>query len=218
MATKNPSKKVNGVDMTSKKPRYHHGALAEALLEEAARVIEAEGAEAMTLRGCARALGVDAAALYRHFRDKEALLVAVAAREMLALGAQMDAAREAEYDAKARFLALGRAYVRFGLTRPQRYRLLFGGQCPGAALTAQLEALRGGSPAPDPYALLSSALDELRAAGELTAAPPSGAELMAWAAVHGLVSLWLAGRADATHAEADWMADALCRALLRGWA
>jgi AcrR family transcriptional regulator len=137
---------------------------------------------------------------------------------MLALGAQMSAAQEAEYDARSRFLALGRAYVRFGLTRPQRYRLLFGGQCPGAALTAQLEALRGDGDAPDPYALLSSGLDALRAAHELTAAPSVGAEVMAWATVHGLVSLWLSGRVDGTHAEAERMADALCRALLRGWA
>jgi len=57
---------------------YHHGNLSRALVEAALRLVETQGAEALTLRGAARLAGVSQAAPYRHFSDKDALLAAVA--------------------------------------------------------------------------------------------------------------------------------------------
>jgi AcrR family transcriptional regulator len=57
---------------------YHHGDLSAALIRAALQVIEAEGAEELTLRGLAARAGVSAMAPYRHFADKAALLEAVA--------------------------------------------------------------------------------------------------------------------------------------------
>ena len=48
------------------------------MLQEAVRVIQARGVEALTLRGVGATLGVSRTALYRHFSDKQALLSAVA--------------------------------------------------------------------------------------------------------------------------------------------
>ena len=58
--------------------RYHHGALREALLQRARETLRSEGAEALSLRRLARDLGVSHAAPGRHFKDRRALLDALA--------------------------------------------------------------------------------------------------------------------------------------------
>jgi AcrR family transcriptional regulator len=58
---------------------YHHGNLPQALVDAAVALIDEQGLDALTLRKVARRVGVTHAAPYRHFRDKQALLSAVAA-------------------------------------------------------------------------------------------------------------------------------------------
>ena len=62
--------------MAASKP-YHHGDLRRALLDAAERVLERDGAGALSLRAVAREAGVSAAAPYHHFKDKDDLLAAV---------------------------------------------------------------------------------------------------------------------------------------------
>src|SRR6188474_3506406 len=57
---------------------YHHGDLRQALVDAAIDLLREEGPEALTLRGAARAAGVSQAAPYRHFKDRRALVAAVA--------------------------------------------------------------------------------------------------------------------------------------------
>ena len=59
---------------------YHHGNLKEALIEAARRFIAERGIGGFTLVDAARLVGVTPAALYRHFRGREALLEEVAGR------------------------------------------------------------------------------------------------------------------------------------------
>ena len=56
--------------------RYHHGDLRRALLEAAAK---APDIEHISLRELASGLGVSAAAVYRHYDSREALLAELAA-------------------------------------------------------------------------------------------------------------------------------------------
>ena len=89
--------------------RYHHGDLRRALLLEAVRTIQADGAAALTLRGVGDRLGVSRTALYRHFADKQALLGEVAAEGFRMLRAAL---REAwGRGGRAGFDAMGVAYV-----------------------------------------------------------------------------------------------------------
>src|SRR5215469_7605672 len=57
---------------------FRHGNLAEALVEAAVTRLEAEGADALSLRELAREAGVNHRAVYRHFPDKLSLLARVA--------------------------------------------------------------------------------------------------------------------------------------------
>lgn len=57
----------------------HHGNPREELVAEAMKVLREQNIKAVTLRKLSNSLEVSRVALYRHFRNKEALLAAVAA-------------------------------------------------------------------------------------------------------------------------------------------
>lgn len=111
------------------KPRpasYHHGALREALLAAAERLLEAGGMPALTLRAVAREAGVSHAAPAHHFRDLTGLLTALAAVGYRRLAGTFAAATDAAgTDPTARLLAMGRAYVGFARAYPGLFLLMF---------------------------------------------------------------------------------------------
>src|SRR3954451_19461203 len=72
--------------------RYHHGNLRSELLEAAERTLATRGAGELSLRELARELGVSHAAPRRHFRDKQALLDALAENGFERLGRSLDRA------------------------------------------------------------------------------------------------------------------------------
>lgn len=61
-----------------KKDSYHHGHLREELIRRGLEALEREGAEALSLRALAEAAGVSKTAPYRHFKDKDLFLGALA--------------------------------------------------------------------------------------------------------------------------------------------
>ena len=65
--------------MNEQSSKYHHGNLRAALLNEAAAMIANDGVASVTMRTISARLGVSRSALYRHFPDRAALMVAVAA-------------------------------------------------------------------------------------------------------------------------------------------
>ncbi|MCC2105214.1 MAG: helix-turn-helix transcriptional regulator, partial [Hyphomicrobiales bacterium] len=77
---------------TVEQSSYHHGDLRAALVAEGMRQLGGEGAGDLSLRGVARAVGVSATAVYRHFPDKDALLSAIAEEGFRLLGQAQRAA------------------------------------------------------------------------------------------------------------------------------
>jgi len=116
-------KNVNAVDM--RKRKYHHGDLREALLGAAESLIGKHGAAGFSLRECARAVGVDPAACYRHFRDKDDVLNALARRGFTKLAKKMEAV-VARRKGKVALRALGEAYVDFAMENEPQFRVMFG--------------------------------------------------------------------------------------------
>jgi AcrR family transcriptional regulator len=171
---------------TSKPPlrTYHHGDLRRALLEAALSLIEARGADDVSLREIARAVGVSPAAVYRHFPDKQALMEAVAGEGLARLAAAQHAAADGLPDVNAAFAASGRAYVRFALANPGLFRATF--TYPGVTFAA---------PAEDAAGRLLHAHATALAGGDARRA--SVVATRAWALVHGLALLMLDGRLPA---------------------
>ncbi len=173
---------------------YHHGDLPNALADAATDMARAGGPDAVVLRAAARAAGVSAAAAYRHFADHDELLAVVRRRALDALEAAMRQSLDSvtpmpdpAQKSVQRLRALGLAYIRFALTDPGLFRTAF---CPPEKQrpdTAERMTAEG------PYALLSGVLDELVELGVLDPARRAGAEIPAWAAVHGLATLLLDG-------------------------
>jgi AcrR family transcriptional regulator len=97
---------------------YHHGKLREALLARATEVIEKAGVEGLSLRQLARDLGVSHAAPGKHFRDKQALLDALALDGFRGMNARIMGASEAAGDHRSRFVRIARAYVDFAVSHP----------------------------------------------------------------------------------------------------
>ncbi len=110
-----------------KKAAYHHGDLRAVLVEAARALVEAHGPDKLSLSDACRAARVSTAAPYRHFADKDALLLAVALEGMLRQRARMDAALIGHAPGSdAAIAALGIAYVEFAQAEPAVFRLMFG--------------------------------------------------------------------------------------------
>src|SRR3954469_1117500 len=92
--------------------RYHHGNLRSELLEQAEQTLRERGAGELSLRELAREVGVSHAAPRRHFRDKQALLDALAESGFVRLGHELDRAlARADSEFADRLAAFARAYV-----------------------------------------------------------------------------------------------------------
>jgi AcrR family transcriptional regulator len=179
------------------KAAYHHGDLRSALLTEALGRVRSQGAEEVSLRGVAQAVGVSPSAAYHHFPDKDALLGAVAEQAMAELDRRMARAwedAEGDDDAAAvrRLQGLGRAYVRFALDEPHLFRHAFGAHADrhGVHTAEDLDAKRADSVA---YGLLCQALDDVDARGLLPPGVREGLDLVTWTTVHGFACLVLEG-------------------------
>ncbi|MGR6970760.1 TetR/AcrR family transcriptional regulator [Streptomyces cynarae] len=106
--------------------RYHHGDLRAALLTRAEETLRERGPAALSLRELARDLGVSHAAPSRHFKDKQALLDALALAGFDRLAQAMTAALEETGESFAERLRAGaRAYVDFATANAELLDLMY---------------------------------------------------------------------------------------------
>lgn len=116
-----------GSAMARKRGTYHHGDLRRALLDAALAIVtEHGGTGAVTLREIARRAGVSHSAPYRHFKDKGAILAAIAAEGFAELAHGLRAARVGVEPPEQRFVETGRAYLRFVHANPGLITVMFG--------------------------------------------------------------------------------------------
>jgi AcrR family transcriptional regulator len=168
----------------SLKASYHHGDLRAALVRAAMELLEESGEAELSLRAVARRAGVSAAAPYRHYADREALISAVAALAYRELAEQLAAAHPSP-STPEQLASVATAYVQFALERPALFRIMFG-PCDRAN---------------DERVAAAAAVSQyVRAIVERTF-PQADAEALAtavWALVHGLAFLHLDGKLDAS--------------------
>jgi len=106
---------------------YHHGNLRAELLDTAVEQLCSTGSESLSLRALARAVGVSQTAPYRHFKDKDELLAALATRGYQALLAALRAAGQNALDCpKQQLYAFARSYVDYAADNPELFKLMFG--------------------------------------------------------------------------------------------
>ncbi|EKF75563.1 TetR family transcriptional regulator [Alcanivorax hongdengensis A-11-3] len=104
--------------------RYHHGDLHATLLQEANRLLNEQGIEGLSLRKLAERAGVSRTAPYHHFKDKNALLCALATQAFGQLDEMIQ--RQLERGAKENIQDFVREYLRYATEHPEQYELMFG--------------------------------------------------------------------------------------------
>jgi AcrR family transcriptional regulator len=169
---------------------YHHGALREALLAAAERILDRDGITGLTLRAAAREAGVSHAAPKHHFGDLTGLLSGLAA---VGFERFSDALlREAGEIAapRARMQAIGRGYVAFARRHPGLFLLMFRGERLDTAHSALRQAMDAA------YRVLAGSVGAMRNEPVEQALTLSQAAQMmhAWSLVHGFAMLVIDGR------------------------
>jgi len=184
--------------MKCKKP-YHHGNLAESLLDAVDELATKFGLEAVTLRACAKIVGVSPSSAFRHYSDKKALLTAFATKALHQLSDAMQQARDdAEVQGQNPFLAVGLAYIEFALDKPAFFRAMWREE----TIYSEDENYRKATQA------LSAHLQSGFAQTIVDQDPNnfSPQELLAWSSVHGLASLFVDGPVGTHQSKEDCMA------------
>ena len=183
---------------------YHHGHLAETLLQAAEIELAAVGPGALSLRAVARRAGTTHAAIYHHYADRGALLAALAARGFGALDAALgEAIAAAGKDPREQLMAAGLAYLAFARAHPQTVALLFEERgFPRDAAVREAGARAFGH--------LLGVVERVR--------PGPGAladALVCWSAMHGLAALGRGGGLDWTGLDAAQQAQILTERVAR---
>jgi AcrR family transcriptional regulator len=190
---------------------YHHGDLRQALLDAALALIEAGLEQGVSLRTVAARAGVSNAAPYRHFKDRAALMAAVATIGFERLLQALRRARESPSEG-AELLAMANVYLAFAAKSKGLYRVMF---------TENHLAIRFDDGLARSSSAVFQVLEDVVAARLPAACAQGGAKLVAeafWAALNG-TALLAAGRlipVGGSHDEARAQAEsaAIARSLI----
>ena len=174
------------MSMSTKKSTYHHGNLREVLISSALEILKEGTLQDLSLRALARKAGVSQTAPYRHFEDKEALIVVLIQEGSTILQENMVEASKQATEPVEQLIHLGVAYYDFAQEHPAHFRLMFGGNLENKEKHEHLFEIekRG-------YDVLE---DVISSCMKLPGAPELPANLIrftCWSLVHGLASLIL---------------------------
>ena len=115
------------------------------IVAAARRLVETEGADALTMRRLGDELGIKAPSLYKHLPSRDAVVAQLVDETLFETGDLMHAAVSAPAVGAAGgpVAALLAAYRGFGRDHPNLYRLVTTGEFPRSALTPGLEDWAG---------------------------------------------------------------------------
>ncbi|MES9512058.1 TetR/AcrR family transcriptional regulator [Streptomyces sp. NPDC000609] len=188
------------------RPRTNDAAVRERLLACATEMFATRPQESVTVRALATAAGTSTAAVYTLFQGKDGLIREVRDQAVAGLFQDLTAVPGSE-DALKDLYALSVAYRLWGIEHRHLYTVLFGGAQPF------VPSHRIGDR--DPVRPLVAAIDRA-VVGHILAGDTTLIAVSLWVALHGLVTLELAGSLDGTAAETAF--GSTVDAVLRGWA
>ncbi|CAN5686409.1 TetR/AcrR family transcriptional regulator [soil metagenome] len=173
--------------------RRGEGALLRAEILDAAKDLLAETAseDAVSIRAVAQRVGVTPPSIYRHFADKDRLLLEVCHESFDRFAAALEGPAAAA-DPIERIAALGRAYVEYAVDFPEHYRIMFMARFELSAQEYAEEMIRDEST----FGILLRTSQDLIDAGlirpDLADRGALHVGILFWSAVHGLASLFVA--------------------------
>lgn len=167
---------------------YHHGNLREALLSAAVDSIREQGAENLSLRALARVVGVSQTAPYRHFADKNGLLVELARQTFDELSRVTSERIDPALNCAENLLRAGEAYLRYAIANPEKYRLIF-----GSSITQREQYPKLQTAARSAFNVLLQLMAEGAQRGEFLPTEPMLLANNCWSSIHGFALLTIDG-------------------------
>lgn len=210
----------------------------ERIVDTALHLLESEGFEALTIQRLAKELGYAVGALYRYFRSKDALLVALLHRVMDRVGEDMTAGLErvererrerldgaGELDSipltasegLLRLVVVCNVYVAFAQSRRAEYGLI------STLIGDPREVLATDAAAPIVRSLirlqlmLTGVIDDAVRAGALAPGDARERGVVLWSAMQGVLQLRKLGRFGVAGFELDRLVPIALRTLMIGW-
>jgi len=102
-----------------------NGDLRRSILDESRRLLLEQGYSSVSMRKVAAAVGCTATSIYLHFESKDALIHALIEEGMDLLHQQLVASSTTPGPVTARYEAMCRAYLDFGLANREYYEVMF---------------------------------------------------------------------------------------------
>lgn len=198
----------------SKRP-YHHGDLHNSLFAAAEELLAKKGVTALSLREVAKVAGVSHAAPYRHFRDKTALVEALAEEGFNRLRTGCEQAQSRFPDDPAHQLVeAGMAYLLYAIEKPAIVHLMFGGTISLDDCGAELKQA-----ADSAFGSLVKIVGNGQKAGIYQQTDAIDLTLTAWSAVYGLSLMVTAGllrKRSNSRAQVKKLGESVAEILLSG--
>ncbi len=184
---------------TKKSQSYHHGNLRKALIDASLDLISVKGIKGLTLREIAKRANVSHSAPYRHFKDKEAMLAAVAKEGFDKLFQEQEKRFEKfPDDPLGQLFESGMAYIDFAINHPSHFRVMFGlGESKSEAPPDLLESSAAS------FMILFDGIVKCQENGLVKDGDPLELSISAWSIVHGYAMLYLEGFISKEFAEKD---------------
>lgn len=157
------------------------------ILSAAERIFVEHGYEGATIRKIADEVGLSSTALYMHFADKGEILQEICRDAFARLIAATEALALVDAPPEQRLRRMMEAYVDFGFSHPNAYRLIY--------LTRPMEARDGAQTMArelgyDLFRRLEGTVGDAVAAGRMAGDAATIAQTI-WATAHGVVSLMI---------------------------
>jgi AcrR family transcriptional regulator len=152
-------------------------------------LIETADESAVSIRAIADRVGVTPPSIYRHFPDKETLMLAVCQDVFTRLDDALQKAASDATDPLDELMRKGRAYIEYGLANPESYRLLFMLKRPPRERGEVVSP--GDLPGTQAFVHLQETVERILALAEAGTLVPDPYEMTCavWTAVHGITSL-----------------------------
>ncbi len=155
----------------------------QAILQTARQLIVAQGQDNLSIRALADRVNYTPSALYKYFKNKEALIDAVRADCFQSLNHQIAQRIQTATDVAEMLLVGGMTYIEYAKKHPQEYYLMFN-MAPSHATSGEQRTLA--------MQMLLQIVEMGIGRGEIVVEPPYDAKAIAyhcWTTVHGIATL-----------------------------
>ena len=180
---------------------YHHGNVKEALVDVAMQLIEADEVELISLRRLSKEVGVTPSAVYNHFSDKNALMLAIKLRLYEDFNRFFDGRSSQTDNPEQALLEMCLAYYHFSQEQPSSFHFLFSSTLPLEWSTPEMVEISCRSIVKTRRLVLKIYEKYQISCNEEAIVNTT---LLVWSQLHGIVTLKNSGSIQAAVAYQDW--------------